>query len=598
MVAASPEARATAEKFAALIRPATGYELTVTTSATDRNAIEFVLDPDLSGLPNGAEGYQLEVSEERVLITAPTQIGLYYGAQTLAQLLGPWVRSAQPVQQTWLVPAVTISDGPRYGYRGFMLDMSRSFMPVDEVKQIIDELAAHKLNVLHLHLSDDQGWRIAISNQGRAEGDDIDYTLLTTRSGATAVTKSQWTDLPGRTGFYTADDFADIISYADARHIAVVPEIDGPAHANAALHAIEQLNSEGSYPALKEGETTAPPIVNTSVGDSSLDANNPATYTFLRHVLRQLVEANSTLVHGERYLHIGGDESFNTSDEAFRTYMDNASQIVSDLDAIPMAWKEAFNKAGDKMPDGSIIHHWVGDVSATARNLIATRGMKLTMSPASHAYLPQRPGVDIIGPSWACGGTGGACGINAFYNWDPSTLAGVDDAGILGVTAPIWSEHIRSLNSMEYLLYPRLMATVEVGWTPHSERQINDFRTRVTTLGTALTVSGRNFYPGDGTWELDVRGAVLPELAHDEAPGLVGWASLPGATGVTAELQIGDEKIALEATASREYLDGAGQDFDHRQVNSIFELRADTPPCPAGSTHRFLDRNRRTPLAH
>ncbi|WP_139650866.1 family 20 glycosylhydrolase [Tessaracoccus massiliensis] len=574
VVVGSGEAAATAAQFAEEARPATGFPLTVAATGT-ANAISFKLDTslELPGLTD--EQYRLTVTSDGVTVEAPTQAGLFYGAQTLLQLMGPWVRSAEPVAQEWTLPAVEIEDGPRYQYRGFMFDVSRSFVPVDEIKEVLDEMSAHKLNVLHWHLSDDQGWRIAISNEGKVEGDPIDYSLLALRSGATAVATTQWTDLPGRTGFYDADEFAEIIAYADERHIAVVPEIDGPAHSNAILHAIPELNSEGSYPRLTEGQTVAPPITNTSVGESSLDAGNELTYTFMRHVFKQLIEDNATLVNGERYFHIGGDESHNTSDAAYRTYMERTTGIVEDLGAIPMAWNEAFNQAPEQMPDGSVIHHWVGGVSATARTLINTRDMKIVMSPAGNAYLPQVPGPGILGPAWACGG--GGCGINQFYNWNPTAQAGVAEASVLGVSAAIWQEHIRSLNSLEYLMYPRLMATAEVGWTPQGERTIADFRERLTTLGTALTVEGRNFFPSDGTWELDVRGAVLPELAEDEAPGVVGWASLPNATDadVSATLEIGGETITLDATAERIYKDGVGAKFDDRQVNSIFVLTTD-----------------------
>ncbi|MDO5736038.1 MAG: family 20 glycosylhydrolase, partial [Propionibacteriaceae bacterium] len=492
-IVATGDALSTATMLAETLRASTGLPLPVASESA--KAITLNLAPDSEIAP---EGYEFSSTAEGVNVTASDRAGLFYGTQTLLQLLGPWARSADAVVQDWSVAALDIEDAPRYGYRGLMLDPARSFIETDEVKNVIDQMAAYKMNVLHMHLSDDQGWRIAISNEDKADGDDIDYSLLATKSGATAVTIADGTSLPGRTGFYTADDFAEIVSYADAHNIAIVPEIDGPAHSNAILHAIPQLNSANSFPKLKPGETTVPPNVTTSVGESSLDARNEKTYTFMKHVIADLLAKNTTTVHGTRYFHIGGDESEkNTTKQDYRTFMGRVSADVKAAGAVPIVWNEGAATATAELPGDTVVQYWTAFKGLPeTQNFLATHpDSKVLVSHASHTYIPQRPGPDVYGPAWACGGA--ACGITEFYDWDPTAKAGVSQDRVLGVETAQWSERTRSETSLEFQLYSRMMATAEVGWTPQNLRSLADFKARMASLGTSLTVTGRNFYPSD-----------------------------------------------------------------------------------------------------
>ncbi|MDO5737598.1 MAG: family 20 glycosylhydrolase, partial [Propionibacteriaceae bacterium] len=489
-IVATGDALSTATMLADTLRASTGLPLPVAGSGAKGITLELAPAAEIP-----AEGYTLVSGADGVAITASDRAGLFYGTQTLIQLLGPWARSADAVVQDWSVAALDIEDAPRFGYRGFMIDPVRSFYTVDEVKNVIDQQAAYKMNVLHMHLSDDQGWRIAITNEGKADGDDIDYSLLTSISGGTAVAPTQWTAITGRTGFYSADDFAEIVAYADARNIAIVPEIDGPAHSNAILHAIPQLNSANSFPKLKPGETTVPPNVTTSVGESSLDARNEKTYTFMKHVIADLLAKNTTTVHGTKYFHLGGDESHNTGAQDYRDYMERVAADTVALGAVPVVWNEGASQASQQLPSNTVVQHWTGGgIPATTAFLNAHADSKLIASYAPNAYIGQRPGPDVVGPSWACGQ---GCGINQFYNWDPSSLFDVADTKILGVVAAHWSEHTRSESSLNFQMYPRMMVTAEVGWTPQADRNLNDFRKRAASLGTSLTVTGRNFYPSD-----------------------------------------------------------------------------------------------------
>ena len=557
-----------AARLAETLRASTGLPLPEDGSGDA--PIEFVLDEDVEVPGVEREGYLLESGADGVTITAQTEAGLANGAETLIQLLGSWARSEEPVIQDWSIPALNIEDGPRYEWRGFMLDSSRSFVPVDEVYEIIDQLAAYKLNVLHMHMTDDQGWRIAITNEGRVPGDTIDYSLLTSVSGGTAVATTQWTNLPGRTGFYSAQDFADIVAYAAERNVAIVPEVDGPAHAQSILHAIPEANTSRSVPQPLAGQSTAPNNPTTSVGESTLDTRAEATYTILNQVFTQLLDATPSELNGTRYLHIGGDESFSTSNEDYRYFIDRVSENVNDLDATVMAWNEGAAHAADELPDGSVIHYWTGGTNATRDWVNANNGRAL-MSPAGNAYLPQIPGAGIAGPSWACGT---ACNIERFYNWNPTAMLGAAEDKVLGVEAPLWSEHIRSLSSAEFLMYPRLMATAEVGWTPQERRNLADFRERVKSVATDLTVTGRNFFPGDGAWRTDLVTLQTPTSAPD-AVGEIAHMAAPTANlaEVRAKLTIDGTDHDVDVAVDRAYASGVGTgSFDNRQASGLFRF--------------------------
>ncbi len=576
-IVAAGDALSTANLFANTLRASTGFALPV--AAEGSKAITLELAP---ATEIGPEGYELTSTADGVNILAADRAGLFYGTQTLLQLLGPWSRSADAVVSDWTVAALDIEDAPRFGYRGFMIDPVRSFYEVDEVKRIIDQQAAYKMNVLHMHLSDDQGWRIAITNEDKAVGDDIDYSLLTSISGGTAVSTTQWTNITGRTGFYTAADFAEIVAYADARNIAIVPEIDGPAHSNAILHAIPQLNTTNSFPKLKAGETTVPANTTTSVGESSLDAKLDATYVFMKHVMADILKKNTTTVHGTKYFHLGGDESHNTGVQDYRTYMDRASDDAIELGAVPIVWNEGASQASAQLPPNTVVQHWTGGgVPATTDFLNAHPESKLIASIAQHAYSGQRPGSDVVGPSWACGQ---GCGINNFYNWNPSQLFNVSDDKVLGVVTAHWSEHTRSEKSLEFQIYPRMMVTAEVGWTPQAERNIVDFRKRVASLGTSLTATGRNFYPTDGEWEANAVPLVRDGLKSDTNIGDIAVGSMP-------RIPIGDvsAKFVLDGTDHDVDVSVAwkhminNSNYDNRQANGLFTFAL--AKKLAGGTH-------------
>lgn len=240
--------------------------------------MEFRVDPEADCLEAGGnpEAYRVEVTPEAVKVSAASGHGLFNATQTLRQLL-PAAIEADGVLADWHIPGGTVVDWPQYSYRGLMIDVARSFLTVEEMKQIIDAAAWVKVSGLHLHLSDDQGWRIKITNDGRVEDDTIDYTRLTEVSGATAMTERGYDDEKGRTGFYTQGDYREIVAYAQARHITVIPEIDLPGHTIGALAAIPELNTPGSSHEATAEQPLCPPDGSADVGHSYLDPHSEHT---------------------------------------------------------------------------------------------------------------------------------------------------------------------------------------------------------------------------------------------------------------------------------------------------------------------------------
>ena len=271
----------------------------------------------------GAEGYELMISADAVQLEANRPAGLFYGLQTMRQLL-----SFSPVLG---LPALSIRDAPRFTWRGAMLDVARHFFRVEDVKRYLDLISHYKLNRLHLHLSDDQGWRIEIKSWPR----------LTTIGGKTQVNG-------GGGGFYTQEQYQEIVDYARSHYVMVIPEIDTPGHTNAALASYPELNCDGKAPDLYEG---------IEVGFSSLCIQKEITYQFLEDVIREL-----SALTPDPYIHIGGDEARSTSEADYRKFMKRVQQIVFAHDKIPVGWSEIGEAELDAR---AIAQHWSGVLGIT-----------------------------------------------------------------------------------------------------------------------------------------------------------------------------------------------------------------------------------------
>ena len=406
--------------------------------------------------PLGSEGYTITVTRDTAMITASSGAGLFHGVQTLRQLL-PWAieahESAIP-KGPWRIPLVVIRDMPTYRWRGSMLDVSRHFFTVDEVKQVIDILALYKLNTLHLHLADDQGWRIEIKSRPEL------HTMGST---------SEVGGGPG--GYYTQADYAELVRYADERYVTIVPEIDMPAHINAALISHPELSCGRRPPAIYTG---------IQVGFSAICPDSEATYALLDDVIREIVAMTPS-----KYFHIGGDEVQALNAQQYTKFVERVQGIVRKYGARAIGWEE-IGKAN--LDPTSILQMWQGDSLRSGGSL----PNDVIVSAAPRLYIDMRYNQQHIelGLRWA-----GYIDVQKVYDWDPKTgLKGFSPTRIIGLEAPMWSETPRNITAAMYLLMPRLPAAAEVAWSPPAVRRWEDFRLRLAAQAPRWHVLGINYY--------------------------------------------------------------------------------------------------------
>jgi hexosaminidase len=452
------------EMLATLLRPATGFRLPV--SASDGAAPRGGIVLRLGGAATlGDEGYELSITTDSVRLVAARPAGLFRGVQTLRQLLPAGIEAEQSVLRTdsvWSVPPGRIVDQPRFAWRGGMLDVSRHFFTVDEVKQYVDLLALYKLNVMHLHLSDDQGWRIQIDA----------WPKLTSVGGATEVGGG-----PG--GHYTKADYADIVRYAQDRYVTVVPEIDMPAHTAAAIAAYPELGC--SRPAPDSSFSSPVPGLYTGihVGFSALCHDREVTYRFVDDVVREL----AAMTPGP-YLHMGGDEVEVLSRAQYAAFVERVQGIVAQHGKTMVGWDEI---ARARLRPGTIAQMWRNDTSMAAQR----QGAKLVVSPATKAYVDMKyTPANELGHRWAA-----YIELRTAYDWDPVThFRGVAERDVLGVEAPLWTETVPSIGAAQFLLLPRLPAIAEVGWTAAAGRDWERFRARIAGHAPRWRMLGLNYY--------------------------------------------------------------------------------------------------------
>jgi hexosaminidase len=452
------DVRAAADLFAGEVRPATGFRLPVTDApdgVPDVIALRFTRD----GGDIGDEGYRLDVTAHAVTIVGTTITGLRNGMQTLRQLLPAKVESETAQAGPWTVPGGHIVDRPRYAYRGAMLDVARYFFGPDVVKRYIDQLSFYKFNYLHLHLTDDQGWRIQIDSWPR----------LATYGGSTATAGA-----PG--GYYTKQQYADLVEYARQRNITIVPEVDMPGHTTAALASYAELNCSGKAPPLYTGWDT---------GFSSLCLAKPVTTQFVDDVVREL----AAMTPGP-YLHIGGDEATSGTPEAdYAAFMNTVAGIVAKYHKRLLGWSDALKGTPPAATTAQYWYPWPDD--ATAANA-AANGAKLVMSPANRAYLDMKYTADIpqYGQTWA-----GLAEAQDAYGWDPDTaVTGVPPAAVLGMEATMFTQMTPDEKDVQFMVFPRLPELAEIAWTPKQEQSWDSVRTRLAVQAQRWDIWGLNYY--------------------------------------------------------------------------------------------------------
>jgi hexosaminidase len=436
------------------LRPATGFELPLSPAeASSNDGILLTMDEEATDL--GEEGYELVVEPNQILLRAPHSVGLFRGVQTIRQLLPPALQARTPQPGPWQMDCVTIRDTPRFGWRGVMLDVARHFFPVAAVKRLIDQIAYYKFNVLHLHLTDDQGWRLMIHSWPR----------LAEYGGTTDFTG-------GRGGFYSQEEYGQIVEYAAAYYIDIIPELDMPAHTNSAL---------ASYAILNENDMARPLYTAYEGGSSSLAIHKDVTYQFLEDMLREIAALTPA-----PYIHIGGDEAHSTEQADYKIFIERVQKIAQGLGKQCIGWEEI--SRAELLPDTIVQHWWQAALAQDA----ARHGHKLILSPASKIYLDIKYDASTsLGLDW----TKQYIDVRDAYDWDPAfILQGVSEESVLGVEAELWTETIANVDDLDFMLFPRLPACAEIGWTLREKRDWEDYSLRLANHGQRLSAMGINFY--------------------------------------------------------------------------------------------------------
>jgi hexosaminidase len=450
----SDEVKRTGKFLADLLKKPTGYNIDIRETDSRPQSGTIILNIDAARSALGEEGYELSIEKRIITLTAAKPAGLFRGVQTIRQLLPVKIETEVKQEGPWEIPTGTITDRPEYSYRGAMVDVARHFFGVEEIKNVIDHLAYYKMNILHLHLSDDQGWRIEIKS----------WPNLTTHGGSTQVGG-------GKGGYYSQEQYADIVKYAMDRYITIVPEIDMPGHTNAALASYPELNCNGKATELYTG---------TKVGFSSLCVDKDITYKFIDDVIREI----SMLTPGP-WFHIGGDESHATKEKDYIFFINKAQEIVAKYEKLVAGWDEI---ALSTLKPNTVAQFWANAENA---GKAVSQGAKLIMSPAKKAYLDMKYTRETkLGLRWA-----GLIEVDTAYIWDPEKyVPGIGKENILGIEAPLWTETISTMEEMEYMLFPRLPGYSEIGWTPASLRNWEEYKVRLGKHGIRLKERGVNFY--------------------------------------------------------------------------------------------------------
>ena len=456
--------------FAARLATVTGGTNPVTVAdEVPASGIRFVTDESLP-----AEGYELNVDGEGIEVRASQFPGFLYALQSLEQLLPAAVYGTEPAPDAaWEVPCVKIADAPRFAYRGMHLDVARHFFSVDEVKRYIDVMAIHKLNTLHWHLTDDQGWRIEIKRYP-------ELTAVGSIRKATVVRK-EWGTYDGTPygGFYTQDEIRDVVKYAADRGVTVIPEIDLPGHMLAALTAYPELGCTGG-PYEVWGRW--------GVADDVLCPGREKTFEFLEGVLTEVME-----LFPSEYIHIGGnecpkvrwekcprcqakirqlglkDDGEHTAEHYLQSYVtDRIGKFLAQHGRRIIGWDEILE---GRAPSDAVVMSWRGSEGGIAA---AKLGHDVIMTPNSHFYFDYYQSLDTDAEPF---GIGGYIPMEQVYSYDPAfpELTPEQQKHILGVQANLWTEYVLSDEHLEYMLLPRLAALSEVQWCQPETKDWNRF---------------------------------------------------------------------------------------------------------------------------
>lgn len=429
------------------------------------------------------EAYRLQVTPVQIRIAANSESGFFYALQSLRLMLPSAIAGSAAVKENWTVPAVEINDAPRFGYRGLMLDVSRYFIPKETVLRIIDNMSVLKMNKLHLHLVDDNGWRLEIKK----------YPKLT-EVGAWRVERHE--PFPARElalpeeeatvgGFYTQEDIHELVAFAKERQIEIIPEIEMPAHTNSSLAAFPELACS-----VVENPITVLPGLNTRQAAIIYCAGKDEVFDFLEDIIDEVVE-----LFPSKYIHLGGDEAYKThwekcpdcqarmkaeglpNEEELQGYfMKRMSLYVQSKGKEVMGWDELVNS---EIPEGAIIYGWRGDGNAAM--VAARKGHRFVMTPAKKLYLIRYQGPQWFEPLTYFGNNT----LKDVYDYEPVKAdweEGIDTL-LMGIQGSLWTEFCQTPEDVEYLVFPRLAAVAERSWSPKGS---NDWEAFLPALDNYL----------------------------------------------------------------------------------------------------------------
>jgi hexosaminidase len=477
-IVASGAALPVARRLQADLQPASGFELEI---ASQGKGIALTIDSAVKG----REAYRLTVGEGGIEIRASEPNGLFYGTRTLLQLLPPAVFGKEKASADWSVPCVEIEDAPRFPWRGTLLDVGRHFMPVEFVLKHIDLMAQHKLNVLHMHLTDDQGWRIEIKM----------YPKLT-QVGAWRKDTMLTYDPPTYSGqphggFYTQDDVRKIVAYAAERFVTVMPEIELPGHAQAAIAAYPELGNTGQK------------LDVATIWGVNENVFNPeeSTIAFLKDVLDEVLD-----LFPSKFIHIGGDEcpkkqwkespraqelmrerGLKDEEELQSWFIRQIDRYLDERGRRLVGWDEILEGG---LAEGATVMSWRGEEGGV---VAAKAGHDVVMTPGSHTYFDHYQSEDREREPHAIGGF---TSLERAYSYEPipAELSSEEAKSVLGSQGQLWTEYMPDPQRVEYMAWPRLAALAEVVWTPKERKDFPSFSTRMETDLERLTVQDVNYW--------------------------------------------------------------------------------------------------------
>lgn len=508
--------RESLEPFIERLRETSGFKLKERRNPQE-NVIRFEVDPQLP--LSDPEAYTLNIDAKGISLVGKTSTGLFYATQSLRQLLPLAIDAQHTAQNTdWTLPAVRIEDQPRYSWRGFMLDVSRTFYDVDVVKKFLDLMAMYKLNTFHWHLTDDQGWRIEIKK----------YPKLTSKL-TTTFAESEHQPVK-RSGYYTQEEIKEIVAYAQARNITIIPEIDVPGHTWPVLLA---------YPELAVNDNLSPHYVFPFVSSwgywgnqftpNTLDPTNEKVYAFLRDVFTEI----AALFPG-KYIHFGGDEvqhklweknphvqafmkahDFKGFGELQSYFVGRLIDIFEDLGKKPIGWNDILQD-DENLPKSTAIMSWLG---ARAMKEATSHGFKAVATPSSHLYF------DITQANRNDGTPSDLAypqinSIERVYHYNPSAgLTTEEEKLVLGVQANMWTALAQEVKTLSVQVFPRLLAVAEIGWTLPENLDYPNFQTHLTREKKRLDLLKVPYYHKGGfivdTWSPNTISAQYNTLSFD-----------------------------------------------------------------------------------